>query len=136
MARERKAGKPVQPVKDELHDYLSLPVDDDVEDNEVLTWWAKRESEYPHLSHMARYYLSTPGEFISRFLCFLLICRLILSFRNFRRGRESIQQRPASYIVCPEPLGSRDSPLADVPQVVDGVGVCQGHRPASGSPGD
>ena len=73
LARERKARKPVRPVKDKLHDYLSQPVDDDVEDNEVLTWWAKHESEYPRLSRMARDYLSTPGEFVSCLICFLLL---------------------------------------------------------------
>ena len=28
---------------------------------DILTWWAEHESEYPHLSKMARQYLGVPA---------------------------------------------------------------------------
>jgi hypothetical protein len=46
---------------DELERYLSTDPKHVVD---VLMWWTKRKSMYPHLSRMALDYLSIPGELI------------------------------------------------------------------------
>jgi hypothetical protein len=59
----------------ELTGYLSAPVDPAVRD--PLKWWWDHRYEYPHLSRMARDYLSIPGEFTSECLCLLFTFSMI-----------------------------------------------------------
>jgi hypothetical protein len=45
--------------RDELDRYLST---DTEPVNDVLMWWYEQREMYPHLSRMARDYLTIPGE--------------------------------------------------------------------------
>jgi len=51
---------PPSSMDDELQRYLAADVED-VTDG--LIWWYERRAMFPRLSHMARNYLSIPGEF-------------------------------------------------------------------------
>ena len=55
------------PKKDELDRYLASDPEDDVD--KPLEWWWNHKSDYPHLSRMAFFYLSIPGELVG---CILL----------------------------------------------------------------
>lgn len=48
-------------TRNELDRYLATDVED-VKDG--LMWWYERRAAFPHLSRMARDYLSIPGKFI------------------------------------------------------------------------
>ena len=61
FANLRTTGRPDAAVRDELGEYLSLPPEYTVGDEQVLAWWKARESLYPRLSRMALDYLTIPG---------------------------------------------------------------------------
>jgi hAT family C-terminal dimerisation region len=50
-------------LRDELARYLST---DPEHTEDVLLWWAKRKSTFPHLSRMALDYISIPGKLSHR----------------------------------------------------------------------
>lgn len=57
---------------DELDQYLNADNERDVDD--PLMWWHQHRHTYPHLSRMARDYLTIPGMYPYHWKKLLLIC--------------------------------------------------------------
>ena len=63
----------------ELDQYLSLPVDEEIE---PLLWWQSRVSEFPILSEMARDFLTIQATSVASEQAFLVASNTITKTRN------------------------------------------------------
>ena len=59
---EKQVVEAIDPRKEEVEKYLSLPQVDQSRDFDLLAWWKLHHHMFPHLANMARQYLACPAS--------------------------------------------------------------------------
>jgi len=105
--------------------YLSMGTEN-VKDS--LLWWVEKQAMYPHLSRMARNYLSIPGMFSPLPKCYYMLTRTYDS--HLHRCRASLQQGKAHSLTHLQSVHGCLNACIDVSWHMEQARSCPWHWPS------